>query len=402
MTDTLTCGAARVDITPGYEVDLSGFAGRQNPAIGVLDPIHARAAVFDNGACRVVVVSLDILELTRADADAFRLLAAQQARTRPEHVCIACTHTHAAPATYPLKECGTVSWRFVDDLRAHIGQVVNAAAGQVRPVRFAWATAPLDIGANRRGHTEADRTLRVLAATDDAGRCVCAILHYACHGVCLTGGNRLISGDWPGGMCSRLEQALGADSVAMFMNGCAGDIAPRSDHMGSEAGLQVAVARASDAATTAWARLQVTAGTGLSAGARIVALPYVCPGPGGETAMPVCLQHLTLGPVEIVALSGEVLFGIGQGIQDHSGRNDLWVAAYCNGGHGYICTDQALAEGGYEPDGSNYYYDRPALAAGAERTLIEAGIRWPDGLPRSARAEDLTPRAGTLRLKRNP
>ena len=373
MPDTLKCGAARVDIVPAYEVDLSGFAGRPGPAVGVLDPIHARAAVFDDGACRIVVVSLDVLELTRADADNLRGIAAEQAQTPADHVCIACSHTHSAPAAYPAKECGNVSLRFVAELRSCVGAVVAAAVRQMHPVRLVWATAPLDIGGNRRGHTEADDTLRVLAALDDQGRPVCAILNYACHGVCLVGDNRLISGDWPGGMCSRLEQDLGGDSVALFLNGCAGDIDPRREYMGSQPGLNAAVSKSVQAARKALSAPRAMRETRLAASSRIVPLPYDRPAPSGETAMPVCVQHLQFGSVEIVALSGEVLFGIGQGIRSRSGRQNLWVAAYCNGGHGYICPDDTMREGGYEPDGSNYYYDRPALCAGAERILVEAG-----------------------------
>ena len=374
MSDVLRCGAARVDITPDYEVDLSGFANRPQPATDVLDPIHARAAVFDNGACRIVVISMDILELTRADADALKRIAAEKAGTHVDRVCIACSHTHAAPAGYPLKECGNPSRRFAEDLRTRTADVVTAAVRQMRPVRLASATAPLDIGGNRRGHTEADDTIRILAALDDQGRPVCAILNYACHGVCLVGDNRLISGDWPGGMCSRLEQDLGGDAVALFLNGCTGDIDPKREYMGSQAALNAAVVRAVQAARTALGKLHATTGTRLAADIRIVPLPYDRPASNGETAMPVCVQHLTLGPVEIVGLSGEVLFGIGEDIRRRSGRQDLWVAAYCHGGHGYISTDQAMREGGYEPDGSNYYYDRPALLAGAERLLAEAAV----------------------------
>jgi hypothetical protein len=35
-------GAAEVDITPKFEVELCGFALREQPCAGVLDPIVAR------------------------------------------------------------------------------------------------------------------------------------------------------------------------------------------------------------------------------------------------------------------------------------------------------------------------------------------------------------------------
>lgn len=53
-----------------------------------------------------------------------------------------------------------------------------------------------------------------------------------------------------------------------------------------------------------------------------------------------------------------------------------WVAAYCNGGHGYIPTTRAQEEGGYEPDSSNWYLLRPPLVYGAGDTLVNASVAF--------------------------
>ena len=54
--------------------------------------------------------------------------------------------------------------------------------------------------------------------------------------------------------------------------------------------------------------------------------------------MDVAVQPMRIGPVEIVAFSGEVFYELGQQLREQSARPDLWVAAYCNGGEGYIPT----------------------------------------------------------------
>ncbi|KKL00532.1 hypothetical protein LCGC14_2628730, partial [marine sediment metagenome] len=81
MSDGLRVGVASVDITPDYPVGLSGYAAREGLSTGVLDPVHARAAVFDRGAARIVIVTLDLMDITREQADALRQVAAKHAQT---------------------------------------------------------------------------------------------------------------------------------------------------------------------------------------------------------------------------------------------------------------------------------------------------------------------------------
>ncbi len=390
MTESLCVGAARVDITPEYSVDLTGYSGREQPATGVLDPIHARAAVFEGSDCRVVLISLDLLELGRAHADVLRAAASGEARTSADHVCIACTHTHSAPAAYPLKDCARLSQRYLDDLLEHVCQVVRAATARLSPTRLAVGSAELRIGRNRCGYVRADRggpagdqpaddTLRVLIGLDDADHPACAILHYACHAVCLSAENRKISAEFPGLACRELEAGFGNHTVVLFVNGCAGDINPREEFRGTVAGMTEAAEQVVRAARAAAQNVShesdAEPARRLAAEAFVVPLPYEGAAQAGQAFMPVAVQHLTLGPAEIVALSGEVLFEIGLEIRRRAARGDLWVAGYCNGGHGYIPTDAALREGGYEPDLSNYYYDRPALQAGSGEKLIDDVVR---------------------------
>ena len=367
-------GAARLDVTPDYAVDLTGFASRTNPAEGVLEPISARAAVFDNGGLRLAVVSLDVLELPRAKAEALRRAVAEGVGTSRDCVGVFCTHTHSAPACYPLLECGEVSARFAAELHERAVAAAVAAVARLEPVSLHRGESPLHLGLNRRHADDgpADDALRCLVATAASGRAALVMMHHACHPVCLWGANRAISGDYPGAGCRAVERRLGGDAVALFLNGCAGDINPRSEYFGED-GVAAAGELLADAAATclpAAAEGAPAASTELAATYRTVDLPYAAT---PAAAMPAALQHLRLGPVELLALSGEVFFEIGRGIREQAGRPGLWVAAYANGGHGYISTRAAQSEGGYEPDSSNYYYGRPPLREGAAELLVEAG-----------------------------
>jgi len=447
----MLAGAGRIEITPTYAVELAGFFGRCQPAAGVHDPIFVRCLVFQNErpsgpgdqdskspAKRVVILSCELCELERSLAERIRRRLSESFRIRPEHILIACTHTHSAPAAYPFRGGGRPEPRFGHDLEERAEQCVGRALANLRPVQFGLGTGLLHIAHNRRARLRRrreaignpaepiaegpyDPLLRVMALRDEQDRLVALLLGYSCHPVCFRGENRLISGDYCGLACAALEHRLGADSVVLFLNGPAGDINPRPEFgTGSHAALAVAQAMVAEtkrvlgslafqpsdrlqgrlateplptaeAAATYRARLQ-------DLQARLDAAAMSGPD-SPQTALlraqrdhyaelcaqleqgrlpgflPAIVQRLSFGPVDLLALSGEVFVEIGQRIRNLAGRDDLWLAAYSNGGFGYVPTQEAFREGGYEPDESCWFYGQPALAAGAGERLAEAAVR---------------------------
>lgn len=433
-------GASAIDITPDFTVDLSGFGsgpgGREQPATGVLDPIVARAVVFAGGGKTVALVSLDLLELTRADADVLKAIVAEEIGGTAKDVCIACTHTHSAAATYPLFCCGRVSPLFVGSLEQHVRSAAKAAVQRLVPAHLTTAQAPLHIGCNRRngmrgrdGKTRQDHpnddVLRLLIVSDQQHRPFALVMLHACHPVCLGRDNRQISGDFPGIACRSLERRMGDGAVAMFVNGCAGDINPYDQYTGSYEKATQAAARLAAAAEdflhSASAPTNTVNAERIECQSSIVNLEYEPPDEPGwreqladleaqmggapwqseskleysklascaflneqlqlhregryPTHMPVVVQRLMIGPLDLLALSGEVFFEIGLRIKRLADRPCLWVAACCNGGHGYIPTGIAYDEGGYEPVRSSQVYRHPPLRPGAGEHLAEQAVR---------------------------
>src|SRR6266498_1493751 len=93
-------GYASVDITPPAGTDLTGFIARTGPCEGTLDPLEARALVFeDDGGRRAALVTCDLIGLGR------HLVARVRARVAlasgvPEAAQLNnCSHTHAGPET---------------------------------------------------------------------------------------------------------------------------------------------------------------------------------------------------------------------------------------------------------------------------------------------------------------
>src|SRR5690606_3731324 len=60
-------------------------------------------------------------------------------------------------------------------------------------------------------------------------RLLATLVNYACHPTTLGGGNRLLSPDYVGAMRELVEQSTGG-SPCQFLNGAAGDLAPRRQY----------------------------------------------------------------------------------------------------------------------------------------------------------------------------
>ncbi|HMB72813.1 MAG TPA: hypothetical protein VKQ06_04530, partial [Gammaproteobacteria bacterium] len=219
-TPALTVGAARIDITPGENELPPNFEG-------ILDRLHARAVVLDNGQSRSALISLDIggisEELWHAAAD--RLEA--EFDIPPEHVMLTATHTHSAP------------FRPRPDLANLVVEVVRAADSDRRPARVGFGTGVSYINVNRnvidpetRRWWEgpnydgpSDKTVAVISFEDFNGETIAVYYNYAMHAVTV-GQLDLISADAPGTTSTYIEESLDGDVVALWSSGAAGDQNP--------------------------------------------------------------------------------------------------------------------------------------------------------------------------------
>lgn len=88
---------------------------------------------------------------------------------------------------------------------------------------------------------------------------------------------------------------------------------------------------------------------------------------GMEQGYPVEIWAMRLGEMGIVALPGEVLVEIGMQIKQRSPFPVTMVVSLANGYIGYLPTDNACREGGYEPNWS-------PVGPGTERVLVETAV----------------------------
>jgi hypothetical protein len=83
------------------------------------------------------------------------------------------------------------------------------------------------------------------------------------------------------------------------------------------------------------------------------------------------LSLLRLGPVNLLNLPGEAFVEYQLYAQSLLPGGFVAVAAYGEGGPGYICTDASLAEGGYEPTDSRVGSPTEFLLKSAIATLLK-------------------------------
>lgn len=277
MAEMLQAGAARVEITPNPGTHLAGAVGQKRPAKMVLDPLYARAVVFDDGNQRICLLALDITIITEEYTETIRQAAAAYG-LKPEAVMVHATQTHSAPPIghfmldpdFPPVPEGMEWLRGGDEAYSkwaaqQAADAIGQAVDRLEPVEIAaasgtdgrWAAnrraVTLDGGITMVTGTWAEPTSRasiryiegpidpevgVLAirgATRDPEAqsfdLPAIIVHHTSHPVCVFP-RPVVSADWPGAWAKAMEQMLGEACVPVVVNGACGNINPadRSDH----------------------------------------------------------------------------------------------------------------------------------------------------------------------------
>jgi hypothetical protein len=246
-----------------------------------------------------------------------------------------------------------------------------------------------------------DPTLSVLAARRPNGELVAAIVHFACHPTVLSAENRLISADFVGPLRREASRVLGANGVALFVNGAAGDVSTRFVRHGQDFAEAERIGAALGRTTRqALADARLLDGP-IAYGRRSVPLPPRAleqlsgesNGVGeseaerrkretkaqgaallrkliaaGEGAVPTSLdlELWTLGELALIAVPGELFASLGARIVAATYGPAL-IVGYANGYVGYLADEEAHAKGTYEALASPF-------AADAGERVVEAAI----------------------------
>ena len=242
-TAALLCGFGKREITPPIGTPLVGHY-KQRFAKGVLDPLYVRAALFQYGETRVLILTVDILLVQAAWADPIREKVGKTFGINPDAILITSSHTHTAPMNTDDKASG----KKVDpDYVAFLEEQAFCAAGEavtdLAPARLFYAeteikgisfirryrmkdgtvkTNPGTKIADEIDHPEGtpNEALRLLKVQRE-GADDLYMVNFGTHADTI--GGEYVSADWPGFLCSILEAAI-PGSKCMFLQGPEGDV----------------------------------------------------------------------------------------------------------------------------------------------------------------------------------
>lgn len=404
-------GAGRVDITPREPIWMAGYAARTQPSSGVRQEIFAKAlALRDQDRGTVVLVTLDLIGVTRELAHSVTERARRQFGLERDRIALNASHTHSGPL-YQLRGSyqmtpgqEEVIGRYGKELPDKIVAAIGAALADLAPATLAFEQGFAGFAVNRRrvGNRHypgpVDHDVPVLAVRTPDGRLRAVVAGYACHATVLA--DYVINGDWPGYAQREIER-MHPGVTALFVAGCGADANPlprRSVELAELYGKVLANA----VSEVVHGKMKPLHGPLRTAFATVPA-PFQTPPTRTELearrnhsdqvvrrhaerllaildrdgklpdSYPYPIQVWRLGDgLKFVALGGEVVVDYALRLKSKHGWDSTWVAGYANDVMGYIPSVRVLREGGYEGGGAMLYQNHPGpFAEAIEDTIVD-------------------------------
>ncbi len=226
----LEASAAKVDITPDLKTEkvwLAGFGAKGRRPTGVHDPLYARVVLLREGNKTVALVGLDLLGFYLNDT---RALRARWEKSDPSRrLFVHATHTHSGPDTLglwgPAVGRSGINRAYMDRIEGRIVEALALLEAQLRPVTAAGGHGTLDprgLCRDLRDPVVIDPNLAVLRLNGADGKAVATIVNWSCHPEVIGRENMLITADYPGPLCARIEEKTGGQ--CLFLNGVIGGL----------------------------------------------------------------------------------------------------------------------------------------------------------------------------------
>jgi hypothetical protein len=409
------------DVTPPIGHPLCG--GWIMEARAVDDPLFAHGVVLLGQGEPVVLCAVDWCGL-RNDANlAFREALAKATHSVAANVAVQCVHPHNAPFAdteaerlieKTLKPATSLDLKFFERAAERVAEGAKAALGKTRRItHYGTGRARVEqVASSRRiigpdGKSKASRYsatkdpnvrdepeglidpwLRTLSFWD-GDRPLAALHYYATHPMSYYGDGR-VSCDFCG--LAREKRRKETEVFQVYFTGCAGNVTAGKYNDGSKENRPVLRDRIGDGMAAAWKASEQRPLTGWEWRVEPVKLPPREELSFGEEASrkaledvnekpakrnnaafqlawlkrrnrPIDFTCLDLGKALLLHLPGEPFVEYQLKAQELRPDAFVCVAGYGDGGPGYIPTDRAFLEGGYEPT--------VALAAPGEGLMVK-------------------------------
>ncbi|MEM2026675.1 MAG: neutral/alkaline non-lysosomal ceramidase N-terminal domain-containing protein [Candidatus Bathyarchaeia archaeon] len=424
----LEVGASRVEITPPIGVPMDGYASRDKPSQGVHDHLYARCLTVSDGEHGLALVSMDLLYTTRNLTEKVREIISREIGFPKESIALVAVHNHSGPSIigFHTVQQYLLLEEYLNLLPYLVSSGIIKAFNSRRKAKAGYGKGEVKGWTiNRRRPTTGarDERLAALRFEDYKGRLISALVNYTCHAVVLGANNLMISGDYPGYVSRTVENIEGG--VCLFLNGAFGDINPLTPGTRIDRVYDRSMGRFEDAARmgraiggealkilnsiecrndlslfTAYRRIKL----------KLKPIPEVTEEeinalkaklkeagiketeeikfklltanflklvrtifPNGFADVEV--QGFRIGNFAAVLLPGEVFVDLGLAIKSYSRADVMMVVGCSNEVLGYIPTEEAFDEGGYETNFPVCIVERDA-----GKKLVEAACRVIDDL----------------------
>lgn len=397
-------GFAQADITPPVGALIPG-GFRKNVSTGVHDPLHATAAVIDDGTKEVALVSVDCLSLKASMVKAAREIVHRKCGIPPSHILIAATHTHSGGPVADAFE-SEADKNYCEWLTQQIGTAVIQANERRVPAQMGIGVGHESrVAFNRRfvmrnglhqthpgkGNPNIvkpagpiDPEVGVLAAKDADGKLLGCVVNFACH--CTVMGGSKFSADYPFYLAQTVRSVFGEQCFVVFLPGACGDVTQVANTilrepefgekwawkigttLGAEVVKTIALMDFTDAAPLQVAQSQIRLAVRQVPAEMLDAAKRLLSTDGDWSVERVYARELVLldeqyqtepfvdaevqvigiGRSALVAIPGELFCQFGWDIKRASPFPMTFVASCANGMVGYIPTPDAFKGGGYE------------------------------------------------------
>ena len=399
-----------MDITPPFGNPLAGYFTKRSLS-GILDPIEINAVAVSDGENTAVLMAVDFIGVDKEHIYQLKQLITERTGVPAEQILIAALHQHTSCSvsagdpnrTNDQTYLDVVFRKFADAAQLAIGDLQEAtlsvaARETAEPIAFVrrYFTSEGKVVTNPSSKltltgrcSEADNTVRVVRFARENAKDI-AVVNFSTHPDVI-GGNSC-SADWPG-FTRRFVESDNPDVSCLFFTGCEGDsnhidfFKPKAERVkgpGYEHSRYMGRTVA-DAVKACWDRMEVLSGhkirgsytevynrtntegiekydqckawdsdyqagkldyspnfEDLAYASRIVALRT------SPIFRPVPLTVIRIGEVVFVGFGGEAFTAYGQAVRELV-PGDFAVCVVCaNGYQGYLPTEEAFAQGGYE------------------------------------------------------
>ena len=251
-------GAYAVDVTPTKLPVIVSGSSLEKGATKIVDPLHARCLVLDDGTAKIAMVVVDSLLIPRPLMEQAKQTAHEKTGIPIDRMLISTTHTHTGPCVYGVLGTDRDD-AYAAFLPGKIAEGIERAYQNLAPARIGWAVGkdPTNVFCRRflmkdgtartnpftgkendqaqmnpgyqnpnavRRTGPADPDVAIISIQTRDGRPLALVSNYSTH----YAGSTPISADYFAVFCTEIEKRIGAENldppfVAMLSNGTSGD-----------------------------------------------------------------------------------------------------------------------------------------------------------------------------------